>query len=62
MVGENSSGQMDRYIKDNSKMIFDMEKVHIVIQVVKWVNLCGNKDKLIIECIQSKNSSTVVVI
>ena len=45
MAGENSSGQMGKYIKESSKTMYVMEKVHIVTQVENWVNLCGIKER-----------------
>lgn len=43
MDGANLLGQMDKCIKDNSKMILDMAQELIGIQVEKWVNLCGSR-------------------
>jgi len=41
----NLLGLMDKYMKDNLKMMFDMVKEYIDIPMVKWANLCGKKAK-----------------
>ena len=53
----NLLGQMEKFMRVNLEMMFDMARAFTGIQVERWENSCGKRDKQIIDYTQNNNKN-----